>query len=61
MKVMDVEFRDQKDFEKKYGLDLRVEMGLVLNLFDAVGELLRKGLADYEPVSSVPVVVMWEN
>lgn len=61
MKVMDVEFRDRKDFEEKYGLNLRVEMGLVLNLFDAVGELLRKGLADYETVSSMPVVVMWEK
>ncbi len=61
MKVMDVEFKDQKDFEKKYGLDLRIEMALVLNLFDGIGELLRKGLADYETVSSMPVVVMWEK
>ena len=61
MKVMDVEFKDQKDFEEKYGLDLRVEMALVLNLFDGIGELLRKGLADYETVSSMPVVVMWEK
>lgn len=61
MKVMDVEFKDQKDFEKKYGFDLRIEMALVLNLFDGIGELLRKGLADYETVSSMPVVVMWEK
>ncbi len=61
MKVMDVEFKDQKDFEKKYGFDLRIEMALVLNLFDGVGELLRKGLTDYETVSSMPVVVMWEK
>jgi hypothetical protein len=61
MKVMDVEFKDQKDFEKKYGLNLRVEMALVLNLFDGIGELLRKGLTDYETVSSMPVVVMWEK
>ena len=62
MKVMDLEFKDQKDFEEKYGgLDLRVEMALVLNLFDGIGELLRKGLADYETVSSMPVIVMWEK
>lgn len=61
MKVMDVEFKDQKDFEEKYGFDLRIEMALVLNLFDGIGELLRKGLADYETVSSMPVVVMWEK
>jgi hypothetical protein len=60
MKIMDMEFKDQKDFEEKYG-DLRVEMTLVLNLFDGIGELLRKGLTDYETVSSMPVVVMWEK
>lgn len=36
-------------------------MTLVLNLFDAIGELLRKGLTDYEIVSSMPVVVIWEK
>jgi hypothetical protein len=60
MKIMDMEFKDQKDFEEKYG-DLIVEMTLVLNLFDGIGELLRKGLTDYETVSSMPVVVMWEK
>jgi hypothetical protein len=60
MKIMDMEFKDQKDFEEKYG-DLRVEMTLVLNLFDGIGELLRNGLTDYETVSSMPVVVMWEK
>ncbi len=60
MKIMDMEFKDQKDFEEKYS-DLRVEMTLVLNLFDGIGELLRKGLTDYETVSSMPVVVMWEK
>jgi len=60
MKIMDMEFKDQKDFEEKYG-DLRVEMTLVLNLFDGIGELLSKGLTDYETVSSMPVVVMWEK
>ncbi len=61
MKVMDVEFNDAKDFQEKYGSDLRMEMTLVLNLFDAIGELLRKGLTDYEIVSSMPVVVIWEK
>lgn len=60
MKIMDMEFKDQKDFEEKYS-DLRVEMTLVLNLFDGIGELLRKGLTDYETVSSMPIVVMWEK
>ena len=60
MRIMDMEFKDQKDFEEKYG-DLRVEMTLVLNLFDGIGELLRRGLTDYETVSSMPVVVIWEK
>ena len=54
MKILDVEFKDQRDFEKKYP-DLRIEMAMVLNFFDGVGELLRKGLTDYEIVSSMPV------
>lgn len=61
MKVMDMEYKDQKDFEKKYALDLRIEMSMVLNVFDAVGELLRRGLADYDIVSSMPVVLIWEK
>ena len=36
-------------------------MAMVLNFFDGVGELLRKGLTDYEIVSSMPVVLMWEK
>jgi hypothetical protein len=58
MKVLDMEFKDQKDFENR---DVRIELGMVLNLFDAIGELLRKGLADYETVSSMPVILMWEK
>ena len=60
MKILDVEFKDQKDFEEKYPA-LRIEMAMVLNFFDGVGELLRKGLTDYEIVSSMPVVLMWEK
>ena len=38
-----------------------IERNENLEAFRSHGELLRKGLTDYETVSSMPVVVMWEK
>jgi hypothetical protein len=66
LKVINLEFEDYNDFVKKYGLPLAenpvaVALCMVCNLFEGAGELLHKGLADYETVSNIPTGMTWEK
>ncbi len=65
-KVWNLEFEDYNDFVKKYGLPfaestVAVALALVGNLYEGAGELLHRGLADYESVSNIPTSMMWEK
>jgi len=65
-KVWNLEFEDYNDFLKKYGLPfaegpVAVALALVGNMYEGAGELLRKGLADYETVSDMPTDMTWEK
>ena len=66
LKVYNLEFEDYNDFVKKYGLPfadnpVAVALSMVGNLFEGAGELLHKGLADYETVSNIPTGMMWKK
>jgi hypothetical protein len=65
-KVWNLEFVDYNDFVKKYGPPwsenpVSVALALVGNMFEGAGELLHKGLADYETVSNIPTGITWEK
>lgn len=66
LKVVNLEFEDYNDFVEKYGSILAenpvaVALCMVGNVFEGAGELLHKGLADYETVSNIPTVIVWEK
>jgi len=65
-KVWNLEFEDYNDFVKKYGPPfaenpVAVALAIVGNLYEGAGELLYRGLADYESVSNIPIGMMWEK
>jgi len=65
-KVWNLEFEDYNDFVKKYGLPfaespVAVAFAIVGNLYEGAGELLYRGLADYESISNIPTSIMWEK
>ena len=65
-KVWNLEFEDYDDFLKKYGppfaeSPVAVALGIVGNLYEGAGELLYRGLTDYETVSNIPTSMMWEK
>ena len=65
-KVWNLEFDDYNDFLKKYGppfaeTPVAISIGIVGNLYEEAGELLHKGLAEYESISNIPANLMWEK
>jgi hypothetical protein len=65
-KVFNLEFEGYNDFLKKYGppfaeSSVAVALGTVGNLYEGAGELLYRGLADYESVSNIPTSMTWEK
>lgn len=66
LKVTNLEFKDYNDFVEKYGLPLAespvaVALCMVGNMFEGAGDLIHKGLAEYETVSDIPVSMVWEK
>jgi hypothetical protein len=65
-KVMNLEFRDYNDFLKKYGppfaeSPVATAIALVCNMYEGAGELLHRGLADYENISNISTGMAWEK
>jgi hypothetical protein len=66
LKVWNLEFEDYNDFVKKYGLPfaesaVATALALVGNLYESAGDLLFKGMADYESVSNIATALAWEK
>ena len=66
LKVWNLEFVDYNDFVEKYGPPfaenpVAVALAMVGNMFEGAGELLHKGLADYETVTNIPTGMTWEK
>jgi Domain of unknown function (DUF4760) len=66
LKVMNLEFTDYDDFQKKYGSYLsenpeNAAVLSVLNSFTTMGFLLQKKLVDYEIVRQLPIGMTWRK
>jgi len=66
LRVMNLEFTDYDDFQKKYGTYLsenpeNAAVLSVLNSFTTMGFLLQKKLVDYEIVRQLPIGMTWRK
>jgi hypothetical protein len=65
-RVWNLDFEDYNDFLKKYGQPFAespaaVALAVVGNLYEGAGELLHRGLVDYESISNIPTSITWEK
>jgi len=66
LRIMNLEFKDYSDFEKRYGSFLsenpeQIALTAVINHFEAVGYLMQRGMIDTGLVDLMPVSIAWKK